>query len=285
MIDPIGVSSSKDSGEPGQTAVNSEILELIADAGQILVCGLLLDFLLFEGTEVVGIIRLGATAALLVGVLKSQGWLVLLALQASLFMREPRRPEMMLGLIPLLYGLTSICIIAYAYLGKPFRNRFSRWLVMQVLFALGTGERTVSDPSQSKEPSSNWIQLVAVQFAVWLLITLVAMFTLIRSPISAAVRSEWLRNAIENDFTVWPGATLLVLTLLLVIVFMEAGWRQMSRAQARLYLHSSFVLEHYRDLKMIVLRRLKKASIPAIVGSPPKQLVERAADAPPKFLK
>jgi len=244
--------------------------------------GLLLDLLLFEGVEVVGLVRLGVIAAVLVGVLKSHGWLVLLALQVSLFSREPRRTEMMLGLVPWLYGLTSMGLVAYAYLGKPFRNRVSKWIVMQALFALGMEERTASGSSGPQAPSSIWIRFVAIQFLVWMVVTFVAMLALLRLPISATVRSEWLRSAIENDFTVWPGATLLVLTLLLVIVFMEAGWRQMTGAQAKLYMRSSFVIDHYRDLRMIVLRRLKKSKKLASTGVSQKQLVERAVNTPPK---
>jgi hypothetical protein len=255
---------------------------IIADLAQLFVLGLLLDLLLFEGVEVVGLVRLAVIAALLVAVLKSHGWLVLLALQASLFMREPRRPEMMLGLVPWLYGLTSICLVAYAYLGKPFRNHVSKWLAVQTLFTIGIEERTESEPSQSTGTSTNWIRFLAIQFLVWMVITMVAMLALLRLPISATARSEWLRSAIENNFTVWPGATLLVLALLLVIVFMEAGWRQMTGAQARLYLRSSFILDHYRDLRMIVVRRLKNNKTLARAGVTPKQLVERVANVPPK---
>ncbi len=116
-----------------------------------------------------------------------------------------------------------------------------------------------------------------------MVIVLVAMLALLRLPISATARSNWLRNAMENDFTVWPGATLLVLSLLLVIVFMEAGWRQMTGAQASLYMRSSFVLDHYRDLRMIVVRRLKSNAKLVSGRGTRKQLVERVSDVPPKL--
>ena len=257
-MEPIGVSDSSGTGSPVRSSASREILALVADFAQLLIMGLLLDLLLFEGVEVVGLLRLGVVAAVLIGVLKSHGWLVLLALQVSLLSREPRRTEMMLGLVPWLYGLTSIGLIAYAYLGKPFRNRLSNWMVIQALFAIGIEERTVLGSSGPQAPGPTWIQFIAIQFLVWIVVTFVAMLALLRLPISGTVRSEWLRRAIENDFTVWPGATLLVLTLLLVIVFMEAGWRQMAGAQAKLYMRSWFVLDHYRDLRMFVIRRLKK---------------------------
>jgi hypothetical protein len=256
---------------------------LVADLAQLLVLGLLLDLLLFEGIEVLGLVRMVVIVAVLVGVLKSHGWLVLFALQASLFMREPSRPEMVLGIVPWLYGLTSICLIAYAYLGRPFRNSVSKWLVTEILLAIGIEERTDSESARSRGSVSNWIRFVAIQFLAWMVIVLVAMLALLRLPISATARSNWLRNAMENENTVWPGATLLVLSLLLVIVFMEAGWRQMTGAQASLYLRSSFVLDHYRDLRMIVVRRLKSNAKLVSGSGTRKQLVERVSDVPPKL--
>lgn len=265
-MDPNRASSSKDNGQALRSPVSTELLVPIADLAQLLVMGLLLDLLLFEGVEVSGLIRLGVVAAVLVGVIKSHGWLVLFSLQVSLFSREPSRPDMLLGLLPLLYVLCSIGLVGYAYLGKPFRNRISRWMVMQSILLLGmekqNEERTVSE-SSSTAPSANLngFQFVAVQFLIWMVVVFLAMLALLRLPITTTARSDWFRNAIENDFTVWPGASLLVLSLLLVIVFMEAGWRQMTGAQARLYMRSSFVLDHYRDLRMIVVRRLKKKKV------------------------
>ncbi len=266
-----------------QSPVKTEFFEVIADCGQLLGLGLLLDMLLFEGTQVMGLVRMSAIAALLFAVLNSQGWLVLLALQASLFLREPHRPEMMFGFVPGLYSLTSIGIVAYTYLGQSFRNRVSKWLVMQILIATGGAEPIAVQSSQPQNPRLEGLRLAAIQFGVWMTIIVVAMLALMRLPISAGARSEWLRSAIENDFTIWPGATLLVLSLLLVIVFAEAGWRQMTVAQASLYLRSAIVLDHYWDLRMIVLRRLKKKRALVDANTPKKQLLERVVDVPPKL--
>jgi hypothetical protein len=281
-MDQIEVPNSDGARPSVQPPVNTEILVLFADLAQLLVMGLLLDVLLFGGVEVFGLVRLGVIAALLVSVLKSHGWLILFALQASLFAREPRRPEMMLGLVPWLYVITSVCLVAYACLGKSFRSRVSKWLVTQVLLVLGI-ERTVAEPSPPHSSSSSWVPFFAIQFMVWVVIVSVAMLALLQLPVTAAARSEWLRHAIENDSTIWPGATLLVLSLLLVIVFMEAGWRQMTGAQARLYLRSSFVVQIYGDLRMIVVRRLKMHKKLASAGLPQKQLIERVADTSPKL--
>ena len=262
--------------------VKTETLEVMADCGQLLAVGLLLDVLLFEGTEIIGMVRLAAIAALLIGVLKSQGWLVLLALQASLFFREPQRAEMVFGLVPWLYSLTSLGIVAYTYLGQPFRKRVSKWLVMQAMLALGGAEPTAAQSSQPPSLLPDGLKWVVIQFCAWMTITLIAMLALLRLPISAGARSKWLRSAIENDFTIWPGATLLVLSLLLVIVFREAAWRQMTVAQANLYLRCSFTLDHYRDLNMIVMRRLKNKRVSMSTSAAKQQLVERVAEVPPK---
>lgn len=258
-----------------QAPVPVELLVLAADLAQLFMVGIVLDCLLFEGLEVPGFIRLGIVALVLVGMLKSQGWLVLFALQVSLLSREPGRSDMSLGLIPWLFSLTTICIVAYAYLGTTFRNRISKWVVMQALFACGLDDQTQPNTTEAQASSPNWLPFIAVQLVMWMVLIFVSMLALLRLPISSTVRSEWLRSAIENDFIIWPGATLLVITLLLVIVFREVGWRQMTNAQARLYLRSSLVLDHYRDLRMIVMRQIKKNRKQASTLVPHKQLVER----------
>lgn len=277
----------KDSDQAGSSVrspVSFDLLVLVSDLVQMFVVGLLLDVLLFSGTEVSGLIRLGVVAAVMIAVIKTQGWLVLLVLQASLFFSEPRRPDMVLGLTPWLYSLSSLCLIAYVYLGKSFRKRMSQWLAMQALFGLGVEEQAPQQSSSPQESPSSWIQFVSIQVLLLLGLTFVAMLALLRLPISSTARSEWFRHAIENDFTVWPGATLLVLTLLLIIVFMETSWRQMTTPQAKLYLRSAFFLEHYKDLRMVVVRRLKNKRKLAGNSQSKKLLVERTADPSPKSL-
>ena len=250
---------------------------------QLMVIGLLLELLLFEGTEVIWLIRLSVIAALLAGILKSQGWFVLLALQCSLFIREPRRTEMYFGIAPLLFVVTALAIIAYSYWGRSVRTRISAWII-ELLQAREEITPTVTVDGQEKASSSQyWLKFFGIQLVSWLVIVCAMMVTLQRLPLSANMRSEWFRSSVENEFTAWPGATLLVVALLIVVIFMEAGWRQMTSAQARAYLRSSFVLYHYRDLRMIVLRRLKlkrSAANPAITK---KSLAIRNLDAPPKI--
>ncbi len=117
--------------------------------------------LIFEGTEISALIRLGAVSALLVAVIKAQGWLVLFALQTSLFLREPSRPEMEFGLVPWIYGTVSLAIVGYSYLGSSFRNRVSHWIIEQTMFALGVDARADAKPLQTEAPDSSWLQLLA----------------------------------------------------------------------------------------------------------------------------
>lgn len=248
--------------------------------------GLLLELLLFEGTEVIWLIRLGVIAALLAGVLKSQGWFVLLALQCSLFLREPRRTEMYFGVAPLLFCLTVLAIIAYAYLGRSFRTRLSVWIVEQLRPLLGmkiapAGTTLIGNQAEVS-PAWYWMKFIAIQFMSWFMVISLTMVALQRLPLTASMRSEWLRSSIENEFTAWPGATLLVVAGFLVVIFMEAGWRQMTAAQASSYLRGSFMLYHYSELRMIVLRRLKLKRVAASDASATKQLTKRAIDAPPR---
>jgi len=253
------------------------LIETVLDVCQLLVIGLLLQLLLFEGTEVYWMLRLGVIAALLAGVVKSQGWFVLLALQASLFLREPRRPDVVIGLVPVAFCVTVIAIMAYTYLGRSFRRRVSGWIIEQVRAA--TGFRGGTEESLvGVEASTSWGRFAVMQLLTWLVVVVVARVALRRMPISNSMRGEWLQSSIENDYTVWPGASLLVVAVLLIVIFMEAGWRQMTAAQARIYMRSSFMLYHYRDLRMIVLKRLKMKRSAASAAAVKKRLTERAID-------
>ncbi len=253
-------------------------LGLFIELGQLSVIGLFLELLLFEGTEVIWLIRLGVIAALLAGILKSQGWFVLLALQASLFLREPRRSEMYFGVMPVLFCVTVLAIIAYSYLGRSFRMRLSDWLVGQLRTAF-SGIENLKRKAEQESAESHWMWFSGTRLLVWFVLVSVLMIVLRRLPLTVSMRSEWLRSSIENDLTVWPGASLLVVAILLIVVFREMAWRQMSAAQASLYMKSTFMLYHYRDLRMIVLRRLKlkRAAVGTSVDS--KLLVERSIEA------
>ncbi len=245
---------------------------------QLLVIGLFLELLLFEGTEVIWLIRLGVIAALLAGILKSQGWFVLLALQASLFLREPRRSEMYFGVVPVLFCVTVLAIIAYTYLGRSFRMRLSEWLVGQlrpVFSAMENLKRT----SEQESAETHWMLFSGARLFVWFVLVVVMMILLQRLPLTVSMRSEWLRSSIENDLTVWPGASLLVVAIMLVVVFREMAWRQMSAAQASLYMKSSFMLYHYRDLRMIVLRRLKLKRAGLSTSVDKRTLVKRSSES------
>jgi hypothetical protein len=67
-----------------------------------------------------------------------------------------------------------------------------------------------------------------------------------------------LRQVVNLDPSMAAGAILIVSLIAVWAVVSEISWRQMTDAQARMYLRSSFVRAHYRDLRMIVMRRLKQ---------------------------
>ncbi len=257
------------------------LVEMGLELCQLLVIAWLLQLLMFEGTGVHLAFRLGVIAALLAGVVKSQCWFVLLALQASLFLREPRRPEVFFGVVPMVFCVTVIAIVAYTCLGRPFRIRVSSWIVKWLRDATAMGS-SKPEGLAIAERSSSWTWFAVTQLLTWIAVAFVAIVLLGRLPISSAMRSEWLKSSMENESMVWPGAGLLVLAVLLIVVFMEAGWRQMTGAQARLYLRSSLMLYHYRDLRMIVLKRLKLKRAAVSTAAAQKRLSRRDIDAPPR---
>jgi len=66
-----------------------------------------------------------------------------------------------------------------------------------------------------------------------------------------------LRRAVNADPPMIVGAAILVAIVAAWVVISEISWRQMTASQARMYQRSVFVKLHYRDLRMVVMRRLK----------------------------
>ncbi len=255
---------------------------------QLLMVGLLLDLLLFSGTEAAGLVRLGSIAALLVGVIKGQGWLLVLALQLSLALRESKQTEANLSLGALLYCATALTLIIYTSAGRAFRS----WLAQQITELIVT---TFEIPARIVEKQNitpvgtdptaeriGWIKFIAIRFVAVVALTSIAMLLMQRLPITNVTRLEWLKSSIANNYMIWPGATMVVIAILLVVLFSEMSWRQMTKGQGRVYLRSTFLIGHLGELRMIAIRRFKAKRAQESVEAMQKRLTERVIDAPPK---
>jgi hypothetical protein len=188
-------------------------------------------------------------------------WSLLAAIQISLYFREPSLTEMELGLVPFLYCLLALTLVAYAS-GLPLtRRHLGHWLALK-LYTIASGNRSVpvaAHPSGTERGQlpERLAASLAVRALSLVIVVLLSMVVFLQLPVWRDAREQWWQRSVNGGLTLWPGPTIFVLAIALVVIFWQSEWRQLTPAQARLVLRSAFVSHHYRDLKMIVNRRLK----------------------------
>lgn len=224
----------------------------VADGVQLAAAGFLLDFLLFGSTGVSVLLRLVVLAGLLLTTLRSLGWPVLLAIQLSLLIREPSHRDMLHGLHSLMSCLAAIGVVAYASSFQSTRREFRNLFAATVHTAVHRDRVPLPAHLQAPQYPS-----LAIRACVLVALVLASMLIFIDLPIAAPVRDQWWQRSRADGLVLWPGPWVVVLGLALMVIFWQSQWRHMNPAQARLYLRSTFMHYHYRDLRMIVLRRLK----------------------------
>ncbi len=257
--------------EPSRTAAASDTeqtvtwqaFRFVGDILQFCAITVVLGMLLFADTSVSLTVQLLTTAVLLWGALRWGGWVVLVAIQVSLFFREPGGSQMNPGWEAFLYCVISLLIIALVSHSPSIRRQASRWFANQMTMLVC--QQSLQDQSSGRSESTNQALendpadriLYPMQWMVLLGTVLLAILLMRWLPITSSLRLQWLERSVANAYMLWPGASLVVLVIGLLVTVREAAWRQMTTGQARLYLCCSFVLGHFPDLKMVVLRRQK----------------------------
>jgi hypothetical protein len=89
--------------------------------------------------------------------------------------------------------------------------------------------------------------------------SIVALSTLLLNNQPWAINVEpWLQWSLANAQVLWPGPSLIVLVIALLIVVNEIAWRRKTPAQHRIYIRSESVRVHYQDLRRIIRQQLAK---------------------------
>ena len=242
---------------------------VIADVVQLLSAGALADYVLFSGTGIHWLLRWSAIGVIFYAIWRSYAWTMLLAVQASLLLREPGRTELSAGGESFINCLLALLLLAYACSLRTTRGHLGRWLagVLQNLLD-GPAAASVSSPIDSTANGKDAAkasaparptQLLALQVLLLAAVALVAMLVFIQLPVSRFGRDQWWQRSVADRFTLWPGPTVITLAVALILLFWQSEWRQLTAAQAHLYLRSTFLSGHYRDLKMILGRSRKAA--------------------------
>ena len=185
------------------------------------------------------------------------GVLVLMLVQGDLVLREGRDMAILNGSGGVLFVLVVIAVLMFVARQRELLQQIARSSLLQVAREfLNSGEAPAESPKEFSVPAGR-IFLSALRGITLLFgCVVVARVVLGTLPTNREVTTE-LRNYIDVDPSLTAGAMLVVSVFAVWIAVSEVSWRQMTAAQARMYLRSAFLKSHYADLRMIVRKRLK----------------------------
>ncbi len=112
---------------------------LIADLLHMVTAGVLLNLFLFSGTEVPFAFQLVITSLIMVVTVRGGGWLVLGAMQASMFLYEPRGDIISVQLSTILFGSVCLAYVAYATGFRTIRRVLRNWLAASCICCRRSG--------------------------------------------------------------------------------------------------------------------------------------------------
>ena len=247
------------SKSPAESSVRWRACCVLGAGTQLLAVGVLFDYLLFSGFAISVWLRLIAIVLLLGATWKFTGWVLLLAIQVSLFLGELSHREIVDEVNVIVYCCATLALVAYVNSGWLSPGKIGRWLPF-ILYPRRDPDADNSGSGDHRE-AGPWFRVVP--YITWLAVSiLVSVFLMVCLPIWGSTELALYRRSVESQQTLWPGPLLVVSAVGLVVVVREMAWRQITSAEARLYLRSAFMLAHHGDLRAIVMHRIKTGRRP-----------------------
>lgn len=205
-------------------------------------------------------IRLLLIALVFVTLKRWAGVLVLMMVQGDLLLREGRRISPMNSFEAVLFVTVVVGVLMFVARSRRRLLEAARGSMIPQLTAMLSGPE--SEVNVSPPESAGVVAGRLLAAATRGLLMIVGCITLARVILARLPKNRdlngSLRQVVNLDPSMAAGAILIVSLIAVWAVVSEISWRQMTDAQARMYLRSSFVRAHYRDLRMIVMRRLKQ---------------------------
>lgn len=202
-------------------------------------------------------IRLLIIALVMLTLKRWGGVLVLMLVQGDLVLREGRDMAILNGSGGVLFVLVVMAVLMFVARQRELLQQIARNSLVQIAREfLNTGETPAESPKAVGIPAARIFSSALRGITLLFGCVVVARVMLGKLPTNRAVTSG-LRDYIDIDPGLTAGALLIVCLFAVWIAVSEVSWRQMTAAQARMYLRSAFLKSHYADLRMIVRRRLK----------------------------
>jgi hypothetical protein len=202
-------------------------------------------------------IRLLIIALVMLTLKRWGGVLVLMLVQGDLVLREGRDMAILNGSGGVLFVLVVLAVLMFVARQRELLQQIARSSLLQVAREfLNSSDGPAESPKEFSIPAGRIFSSVLRGITLMFGCVVIARVVLGMLPTNREVTSG-LRDYIDVDPSLTAGAMLIVCLFAVWIAVSEVSWRQMTTAQARMYLRSAFLKLHYADLRMIVRRRLK----------------------------
>lgn len=202
-------------------------------------------------------IRLLIIALVMLTLKRWGGVLVLMLVQGDLVLREGRDMAILNGSGGVLFVLVVMAVLMFVARQRELLQQIARSSLLQVARDfLNTSEAPAESPKEYSVPAGRIFSSALRGITLLFGCVVIARVALGMLPTNREVTAG-LRDFLDVDPSLTAGALLIVSLFAVWIAVSEISWRQMTAAQARMYLRSAFLKLHYADLRMIVRKRLK----------------------------
>lgn len=202
-------------------------------------------------------IRLLIIALVMLTLKRWGGVLVLMLVQGDLVLREGRDMAILNGSGGVLFVLVVMGVLMFVARQRELLQQIARSSLLQVAREfLNSSDAPAESPKEFSIPAGRIVSSALRGITLMFGCVVIARVVLGMLPTNREVTAG-LRDFIDVDPSLTAGAMLIVCLFAVWIAVSEVSWRQMTTAQARMYLRSAFLKLHYADLRMIVRRRLK----------------------------
>ena len=240
-----------------------------------------------------------ARVVLIAGVLMTLrrwgGVVVLLLVQGDLFLREGRQIPPLRGADGLVLAFVAVAVLMFVsrqrlllanLAGMSISDLFRRWTGHEDPTGSGNADKASDRVASTFQSASvavfDLIPAALRGLTLILICVTTARFLLSRIPRNSELTGQ-LRDVVNADPTLASGGLVLMVLLALWVIVGEVSWRQLTPAQARIYLRSELLRETYADLRMIVLRRIRMRQKRLLVAKSTSE--KSGSTTPPGTLK
>jgi|GEM_PF-779339 len=267
MIEPENLRSAAAVAEPANAQRPDDLnvvdrpgdnipLTLLLQLSVFTVVGALLLVLAPEGPWSV---RLLIIALVFMTLKRWGGVLVLILVQGDLLLREGREFAGLQGVTGILFVFVVVAVLMFVARNRQLLQQTASSSLFRQAKTLLNAPAATGDNLTEADSSAVALRIFASGLrALFILHGCVAISAILIAMLpDNRELTRSLRSAVDADPPMVVGAAIFVAIIAAWIVVSEISWRQMTPSQARMYQRSIFVKLHYRDLRMVVLRRLK----------------------------